>query len=62
MKRPRPKYQVFVSSTYTDLHDERERVIWGILNARHIPAGMENFTATNDRGWETIRRVIDLTD
>ncbi len=62
MKRPRPKYQVFVSSTYRDLHDERERVIWGILNARHIPAGMENFTATTDRGWETIRRVIDLSD
>jgi hypothetical protein len=62
MKRPRPKYQVFVSSTYKDLHDERERVIWGILNARHIPAGMENFTATSDRGWDTIRKIIDLTD
>ncbi|MRG98616.1 DUF4062 domain-containing protein [Polyangium spumosum] len=62
MKQARPKYQVFVSSTYRDLHDARERVTWAILNARHIPAGMENFTATNDRGWETIRRVIDLTD
>lgn len=62
MKRPRPKYQVFVSSTYRDLSAERERVIWGILNARHIPAGMENFTAASDRGWEIIRRVIDVSD
>jgi hypothetical protein len=60
--QPRPKYQVFISSTYRDLHEERERVTWGILNARHIPAGMENFTATTDRGWETICRVIDLSD
>ncbi len=62
MNPSRPKYQVFVSSTYRDLHEERERVLWAVLNSRHIPAGMENFTATSDRGWETISRVIDLSD
>lgn len=61
-RRPRFKYQVFVSSTYVDLHRERERVVWSILEARHIPAGMENFTATDERGWKTITRVIDDTD
>ena len=59
---PRPKYQVFISSTYADLHDEREAVAWAVLTLRHIPAGMENFTAANERGWKTIQRVIDTTD
>ena len=60
--RARPKYQVFISSTYADLHLEREAVTWDILSARHIPAGMENFSASNDRGWETIKLVIDRSD
>lgn len=58
----RPKYQVFVSSTYGDLREEREAVTWAVLSARHIPAGMENFTATDDRGWQTIKSVIDRSD
>lgn len=62
MSRARPKYQVFVSSTYTDLTEERRQVMWQVLRARHIPAGMEWFTATDDRGWEIIQRVIDQTD
>ncbi|MFL6256899.1 MAG: DUF4062 domain-containing protein, partial [Pyrinomonadaceae bacterium] len=59
---PRPKYQVFISSTYGDLRGEREAVTWAILSARHIPAGMENFTATDDRGWQTILSVINRSD
>jgi Domain of unknown function (DUF4062) len=62
VKRPRPKYQVFISSTYSDLQLEREAVTWEVLTARHIPAGMENFTASNDRGWKVIQRVIDDSD
>jgi hypothetical protein len=61
-QRPRVKYQVFVSSTYRDLHKERERVVWAVLEARQIPVGMENFTASDERGWRTITRVIDDTD
>ena len=60
--RIRPKYQVFISSTYADLHEEREAVTWAILTARHIPVGMEAFTATDDRGWQTIKSVIDRSD
>lgn len=59
---PRPKYQVFVSSTFEDLRAEREAVAWKILTMRHIPAGMETFPAADDRGWQTITRVIDDTD
>lgn len=62
MKRPRPKYQVFISSTFEDLRDERESVIREILTLRQIPVGMEVFTATDDRGWRTIIPLIDLTD
>jgi len=58
----RPKYQIFISSTYSDLREEREAVTWAILSSRHIPAGMENFTATDDRGWQTITSVIDRSD
>ena len=58
----RPKYQVFVSSTYKDLRVEREAVTWALLSARHIPVGMEAFTATKDRGWKTIRSAIDRSD
>lgn len=37
------KYQVFVSSTYEDLKNERQEIVEAILDAGHIPAGMEIF-------------------
>lgn len=37
-------------------------VIWQILKARQIPAGMEAFPATDDRGWKIIERVIKESD
>ena len=39
------KYQIFVSSTYEDLKDERNEVIKACLNMGHIPVGMEMFNA-----------------
>ena len=39
------KLQVFVSSTYTDLIEERQAAVEAILDAGHIPAGMELFKA-----------------
>lgn len=35
------KMQIFVSSTYEDLKDERQKMVEAILDAGHIPAGME---------------------
>jgi hypothetical protein len=61
-QHPRPKYQIFISSTYGDLKVEREAVTWAILSARHIPVGMENFPAADDRGWKTITSAIDRSD
>jgi hypothetical protein len=56
------KYQIFVSSTYDDLKEERVSVIWEILKLENIPVGMENFSASNDRGWDTIQKTIDNSD
>lgn len=56
------KYQVFISSTYSDLIEERRKVIEVLLLAECIPAGMEAFVATDAKQFEVIKRVIDLCD
>jgi len=56
------KYQVFISSTYTDLIEERQKILKILLMADCIPAGMEAFVATDDEQFEVIKRVIDLCD
>lgn len=56
------RYQVFVSSTYEDLHAERQEVMQALLELDCIPAGMELFPAANDDQWTLIRRVIDDCD
>jgi hypothetical protein len=56
------KLQVFVSSTYSDLLEERQACVETILQAGHIPAGMELFAAGSETQLETIRRWIDASD
>lgn len=56
------KLQVFVSSTYTDLVVERQAAVQAILNAGHIPAGMELFSAGDQSQLETVKRWIDESD
>jgi hypothetical protein len=56
------RYQVFVSSTYDDLREERQHVIQALLELDCIPAGMELFPAADDEQWEFIKRVIDECD
>lgn len=56
------KLQVFVSSTYLDLREERQAAVEAILKAGHIPAGMELFTAGSDSQLDTIQRWIDESD
>lgn len=55
------KMQVFVSSTYTDLIEERQKAVEAILDAGHIPAGMELFRAGKSQ-METIQKWIDESD
>lgn len=56
------KYQVFVSSTYTDLLIERQEIMQALLELDCIPAGMELFPASNDDQWSLIKGVIDDCD
>lgn len=56
------KYQVFVSSTYTDLIEERKEVIQALLELDCIPVGMEMFPAADDDQWTLIKRLIDDCD
>lgn len=56
------KLQVFVSSTYTDLIEERQAAVEAILDAGHIPAGMELFKAGNESQLKTIYKWIDQSD
>jgi hypothetical protein len=57
-----PRYQVFVSSTYTDLIEERRAVMSALLQFDALPAGMELFPAANDEAWTLIEQVIDQSD
>lgn len=56
------RHQVFVSSTYVDLVEERRAVIQALLELDCFPAGMEMFPAANEDQWTLIREVIDLSD
>lgn len=55
-------YQVFVSSTFEDLQNERLKVLNALLSFSCIPAGMELFSAGSDEQFEYIKRVIDKVD
>lgn len=55
-------YQVFVSSTFTDLQEERRRVMEVLLNANCVPAGMELFPASGQDQLDMIKPIIDRSD
>ncbi|PAU76419.1 hypothetical protein CK501_15905 [Halovibrio salipaludis] len=56
------RYQVFVSSTYADLANERQKVIQSLMEMDCIPAGMEIFPATDEEQLAFIKKVIDDCD
>ncbi len=56
------KYQVFVSSTYEDLREERQHVMQALLSLDCIPSAMELFPASDGTAWELIQKVIDECD
>ncbi|MEL0637818.1 DUF4062 domain-containing protein [Marinomonas sp. TI.3.20] len=56
------KYQVFISSTYEDLKEERDQAIKAVLEMGHIPVGMEMFSAADEEQWQLIARQIEATD
>ena len=56
------RYQVFVSSTYSDLKEERGKVMQTIMAMDCIPAGMELFPAIDEEQFEFIKKIIDDCD
>jgi hypothetical protein len=56
------RHQVFVSSTYADLREERSRVIQTLMEMDCIPSGMELFPAADEDQFEFIKKVIDDCD
>lgn len=56
------KYQIFVSSTYDDLKEERSRVYEAILAMSHIPVGMEYFGSRSRTSVSVIKSFLDQCD
>ena len=56
------RYQVFISSTFRDLREERQAVLKAVLEIAHMPAGMELFPASDEAAWQLITDVIDASD
>lgn len=56
------KYQIFISSTYSDLITERDAVRNVILEMYQFPIGMEMFSADDEDQWTVIKDAIDTSD
>ncbi len=56
------KYAIFISSTYKDLAEIRGNIHDAILSDGHFPIAMENFTASSQPQWNTIKPLIDDCD
>lgn len=56
------RYQVFVSSTYIDLKEERQYVTQALMEMDCIPAGMELFPAVDEEQFQFIKNIIDDCD
>lgn len=56
------KYQIFLSSTFLDLQQQRSAAVTAIMRLGHIPVGMELFPATDAKQWSVIERAIREAD
>ena len=56
------RYQVFISSTFADLKEERKQVMQAVLERKCFPAGMELYPAIDKEQFEYVKRVIDESD
>lgn len=56
------RYQIFISSTFADLKDERKMVMHAVLERKCFPAGMELFPAIDKKQFDYIKKVIDDSD
>ena len=56
------RYQVFISSTYEDLKEERLAVLNCLLKINCVPVGMELFPSSSTEQFEYIKKLIDSSD
>lgn len=56
------RYQVFISSTYEDLQEERQLIYHTLMDLDCIPVGMEIFPAIDDDQFNYIKQIIDDSD
>lgn len=56
------RYQIFISSTFADLKEERKLVMQAVLERKSFPAGMELFPAKDRKQFDYIKQVIDDSD
>lgn len=56
------RYQVFISSTFADLEEERKNVMEAIIELDCFPAGMEMFPASDQEQFDYIKSVIANSD
>ncbi|MDK0626935.1 DUF4062 domain-containing protein [Clostridium perfringens] len=56
------RYQIFISSTFADLQEERKEIMEAIMNLNCFPAGMEMFPANDSEQFEYIKKIIDESD
>jgi catechol 2,3-dioxygenase-like lactoylglutathione lyase family enzyme len=59
---PARRYQIFLSSTYEDLQEERLEVMKVLLEMECIPCGMEYFPAASEDQWSYIKNLIASCD
>lgn len=53
------RYAIFISSTYIDLHSERQRIIYAAVKKRCAVECMENFPSEDRDKWSVIKEAID---
>jgi hypothetical protein len=56
------KFQIFLSSTFLDLQQERSVCVTSLLRLGAIPMGMELFPASDKAQWDIIRSLIPECD
>lgn len=56
------RYQIFISSTYDDLKQERQELWQTLISFEYIVAGMEVFPAANEEQFSFIKKQISVSD
>mgnify|MGYP002521405061 CR=1 FL=1 len=56
------RFQIFISSTYSDLINERDKVTQAVLESENFPCGMELFPAAGIPPKDVIEKVLRNCD